>query len=233
MCDIQQKVLNRRVFRQELYDLHVSEFMVGQTGPFINPNKNVVDVGAAVGLYSTFWADKCRHLYAFEAVPVVFEQTKKFAEKFDNVTAINKAVSDFEGTAEFFVDDKRLSNSSFQNLVDGPAIEVPVTTLDASGIDNVGFLKIDVEGVELRVLKGGEQMIDRDRPVCMIEIYPKFNEGPVSETFKFLFNKGYACHYNARGKSLEPLRDLEHAVAVASDEEMWTVHDCDFLFTPQ
>lgn len=231
--DITESALKRRVFRQDLYDLHVREFMVGQTAQFIDPHRNVVDVGAAVGLYSSFWADKCRRLYAYEAVPIVFEQTKKLAARFNNVDARNKALTDFVGEATFYVDGRRLSNSSLQRLVDGPAITVAASTLDDEEIDDVGFLKIDVEGVELRVLRGGEKTIGRDRPVCMVEVYPKYNDGPVESTFTYMADLGYTAFYNHRAHGLKPLDGVQHAVDVACDEGMWAVHDCDFLFVPK
>ncbi len=47
-----------------------------------------------------------------------------------NFTPFNLAVSDKAGKQKFYVDDKRLSNSSFQNLVDGIPIDVEVVKLD-------------------------------------------------------------------------------------------------------
>ena len=47
----------------------------------------------------------------------------------------------------FYVDDKRLSNSSFQNLVEGQKIEVETVTIDSLKLVDVDFIKVDVEGV--------------------------------------------------------------------------------------
>ena len=49
----------------------------------------------------------------------MYEQLIKIKEKHNNVMTHNLApVSDFVGKSAFYVDDKRLSNSSFQNLVE-------------------------------------------------------------------------------------------------------------------
>ena len=66
----------------------------------------------------------------------------------------NLTVSDFVGKSTFYVDDKRLSNSSFQNLVEGQKIEVETVTIDSLKLVDIGFIKVDVEGVELDVLNG-------------------------------------------------------------------------------
>ena len=111
-------VLKNRVFKQDLLDLHIKEFMLGQTNPF-KKDQNVIDVNLATGMYSSFLLNIARKFFSFEAVPPVFKQLELTAEKIKNINCYNLAVSDFEGKSDFFVDDKRLSNSSFQNLVNG------------------------------------------------------------------------------------------------------------------
>ncbi len=230
---LSQEVLDRRVFNQSIYELHSKEFMLGQTAQFIDPMKNVIDIGAAVGMYTTFWAQKAARVHSYEAVPDVYKQLEKVKEKFENVSTYNLAVGDKAGTATFYVDDKRLSNSGFTDLVGGQPIEVPVTTIDDQNIPNVCFIKVDVEGHELAVLNGGRQTIERDRPVCMVEIYPKFNQGPVSDTFDWFYGMDYDAFYNIRGVGLQGLNGTIDGVNIASDEAMIQQHDGDFLFVPR
>ena len=85
-------VLNRRVFNKAILKQHVRSFMLGQTKSFIDPHKNVIDVGAAVGMYSSFWAQQCKNIYSFEAVPAVYQQLCKLKSVFPNFHPINKAV---------------------------------------------------------------------------------------------------------------------------------------------
>jgi FkbM family methyltransferase len=206
--------------------------MLGQTLRYVDPMANVVDVGAAVGMYSATWSPLCRRVYSYEAVPAVFTQLQKTALNHPNMMVINKAVSDFVGTSEFWVDTKRLSNSSFRKLLDSSQkIEVETTKLDVEDVGEVCLLKVDVEGNELDVLKGAEMLIEKQKPILMVEIYPPFNNGPVADTFKHLFDRGYSAHYNLVGQGLFPLKNLEHAVSVAEDQKMWRLTDADFLFT--
>ena len=81
---LSQEVLQRRVFNQEIYNLHSTSYMLGQTGQYIDPFKNVLDIGAAVGMYTTYWAQKAARVYSYEAVPAVFKQLEKVRERFEN-----------------------------------------------------------------------------------------------------------------------------------------------------
>ena len=73
---LSQEVLQRRVFNPYYYDLHVKEFLVGKTKPYINPNATVLDVGAGVGQYSRWFAKHANHVYGYEAVPEVYVKLK-------------------------------------------------------------------------------------------------------------------------------------------------------------
>lgn len=233
--DLPKSALDRRVWHEAIYQLHAREFMLSQTRQFIDPEKNVVDVGAAVGMYSYHWATTPGFkgkVFSFEAVEAVFKQLQKTAREKapGNMEVANLAVSDFAGTAEFWVDDKRLSNSSFRDLVGGVKTTVNVVKLDDfTTLDPVGFIKIDVEGEELKVLKGAEQLILRNHPVIMCEIYPKFNNGPVEDTFEWLFSRGYKCVYNKRStRKLHPVGTVAEGAKAAA--ELLPEHDGDFLF---
>ena len=230
---LSQEVLNRRVFNQQIYELHSKEFMLGQTSNYVGSFDTVLDIGAATGMYTTFWAQKAARVHSFEAVPDVYKQLEKVEERFENVVTYNKAVGKQSGSATFYVDDKRLSNSGFTDLVDGIPIEVDVVSVDDLDLKDVGFIKIDVEGHELDVLEGAVNTIERDRPVCMVEVYPKFNQGPVAATFDWFFDRGYDAFYNIRGVGLQKLEGTIDGVNIASDEAMIQKHDGDFLFVPK
>ena len=227
---LSKEVLQRRVFNPYYYDLHVKEFMLGQTKEHLDPKGTVLDIGAAVGQYSKFFAIHSSHVYGYEAVPPVFEQLCKIKDDHLNFSTYNIALSDKVVKETFYVDSKRLSNSSFQNLVDGFPIEVEMSTIDEQhpSADNVCFIKIDTEGTELDVLNGAKKTIEKHQPHLMLEIYSKFNKYPVETSFQFCFDRGYSCFYNHRGKGLQPIKDVEHGRKVALT--MPEITDGDFLF---
>ena len=225
---LSDNVLSKRVFKQQILDLHLKDFMIGQTTPYLNKFKNTLDIGAATGMYSSHFAEHSKSVICFEAVPPVYEQLKKIKEKHNNVITHNLAVSNEVGLLDFYVDDKRLSNSSFQNLVEGQKIQVETTTIDSLKLVDVGFLKVDVEGVELDVLVGANDTIEEYKPTCMGEVYAKFNKYPVETTFEFFFNRDYRCFYNHRGQGLKPVRNIQEGIEATKIPE---ITDGDFLFT--
>jgi len=231
MGKLDEKVLKKRVFKQKSYDLHTKNFMLGQTKNYLSKDSNVLDIGGAAGIYSTWFCQHSNHVHSFEAVPEVHQQLQKLENQFNNITTYNIAMSNFVGTSKFFVDDKRLSNSSFQDLVGGFEIEVEAKTIDSMNFENVGFIKVDTEGTELDVLEGAKATIEKYWPTCMVEIYYKYNKYPLETSFDFFFSRGYKCYYNVRpDKGLHEVLSVEHGVEVATGDNMVALHDGDFLF---
>jgi FkbM family methyltransferase len=231
--NLSAEVLERRKFRQALQDLHRAEFMLGQALKFCTKDKEAIDVGASIGLYAAAFAEESELVHCFEAIPFVHDQRLKLLQyRYPNILTYNYAVCEEEGEKEFWLDTKKLGNNSFHNIVDGEKIKVKTTYLDKFNFSNIGFIKIDVEGHELSVLKGARSLIDKERPVLMVEIYPVFNYGPIENTFRYILEEvgNYNCFYNYRAKGLIPIDSVEHGVEVANSDI--TIHDGDFLFVP-
>lgn len=121
----------------------------------------VLDVGANRGSYTRLARDVIgarAEVYAFEPSPVAAQQIRGAESIF------HYALSDAEGTAELH-DDIRGSGMSSLHDRPGllPSIRVQTRTLDdvcsEMGIAHVDLFKIDVEGHELRVLKGARRML--------------------------------------------------------------------------
>lgn len=235
-------VLTRRVYNEATNRSLQANTILAALGPFVDKKKTSIDVGAATGHITNYLAPRSKEVWAFEAVYPVWQQLCKMQERHDNLNCVNYAVSDFNGKSKFFVDDKRLSNSSFQDLVAGPEVEVSVIALDTYfGLDKdhpakevIGFIKIDVEGTEVDVLHGATEMIRRDRPNVMVEIYEPYSKCPLHAIFGFFMDQNYQCYYydNERrfgGESgLVPVGNTEEGVQAVREKH--SVHDGDFLF---
>jgi FkbM family methyltransferase len=93
------------------------------------------------------------------------------------------------------------SNTEFATQVD---VVAKVNTLDAlcAGFDRLDFVKIDVEGGELDVLRGGRHVIDAFRPALLIEIearhISRYAHTPADVT-DWLLGRGYTMHVWHRG----------------------------------
>jgi len=89
-----------------------------------------------------------------------------------------KKTSGRMGRAYAYVAETRPNGPARPDLDDvGMDVEpTPVITLDdycrQHGIDRVDFIRMDIEGAELKALMGGLEILDRDRPHVLLEIHP-------------------------------------------------------------
>jgi len=229
--ELSKAVLARRVFNKPVNDHLRRSTVLAILGGYVSPDRVSVDVGGATGHITCFLADHSKEVVAFEAVPPVWEQLRLMESEYKNVKTHNKAVSDFDGVSKFFVDDKRLSNSGFQDLVGGQEIQVDVVKLDTffgARQDKIGFIKIDVEGTELDVLHGAERIIDVDKPSLMVEIYEPYTKCELADIFKYLMGKRYGCWYYNPAYGPVEVPDVEAGVEAVKTKHK--IHDGDFIF---
>lgn len=134
-------------------------------------DKLCLDIGANIGVISMALVANGYKVAAFEPQPEVFKLLKK------NVGFDADVHNTALGMDTGFVDMPKVyysAKGNFGGLGIGTkslygSYQVPIATLDSFGFSNVGFIKIDVEGFEEMVLRGGFETIMRDRPIMYIE----------------------------------------------------------------
>ncbi|MBB5687107.1 FkbM family methyltransferase [Sphingobium boeckii] len=137
------------------------------------PGSTFLDIGAHIGsVVSAALRRKSLNVIAVEAIPAKAERLTK---KFPMVEVHCCALSDTDGEASFFIN---LNASGFSSLARNGTnvqeIKVSLKRLDQIvSADDVDMIKIDVEGAELGVLKGGEHLLKRCRPTVMFESGPE------------------------------------------------------------
>jgi FkbM family methyltransferase len=132
---------------------------------------------------------------------------------FTRVRAIRAALSDRQGKAQLFLHPDSSRNSlGTQEGSSGASENVGVTTLDRvfeqAGIDRVDFLKLDVEGAEELVLRGAKALLERSKPIVLLEVDPQAAEGQglaVSASWDYLRQMGYDFFTVDPGSSLRRL----------------------------
>ena len=146
-----------------------------------------LDVGAHVGFYTLVaaLANPRAKVYAFEPVEAARRRLQRNLElnALGNVEVIAAAVSDSNGTADFFQGPAEIPCSSGLSETQMRwhhrvrRLQVPTLALDKfleeRGAGPVGLVKIDVEGSEVEVLRGMAQTLKRDRPSILCEVLPK------------------------------------------------------------
>jgi FkbM family methyltransferase len=132
------------------------------------------DIGASYGSYCLTIASRLRQnctIHAFEPNGVIFERLRKNVDlnAASAVTAYQLGLSDHEGTAAV-VEVPGHSGATYLR----PGRGVAVTSLDRfcadTSVGRLDFIKIDAEGAELRILRGGRETLDRFRPALLLEV---------------------------------------------------------------
>jgi FkbM family methyltransferase len=110
-----------------------------------------------------------------------------------NVRVVRAAASDRPGTARLWLPPDDAGDRGVSSLVrrdiHARALEVPCVTLDSLGLHEVDFVKIDVDGNELAVLRGAEALLTRDRPALFIELESRIQ--PIAPVVDHLAERGY------------------------------------------
>ena len=88
-------------------------------------------------------------------------------------------------------------------------VPIKMKKLDDIEINNkIGFIKIDVEGHEKNVLKGGLNTIKNNKPILLIEIEEKHSKVPIEDTINFMKKYDYNPYVYINKKLIDfDLRD--------------------------
>lgn len=135
--------------------------------------ETVIDAGANIGQFAREAATvfKDATIYSFEPSRRTFERLEKAAASFPNIRPVNLGVgaspaqmtlhstgtSSVTGTLYDFTDPYRPYDPQFDE-------QVEITTIDKfcaeRGIDQIDYLKLDIEGHEIEALKGARRMLE-------------------------------------------------------------------------
>jgi FkbM family methyltransferase len=151
--------------------------------------KNIYDIGANFGAFSLFFARATGQqgkVYAFEPLAENCSSIKENARLnlMTNIEVIQTGVGDKKERLIIAYDPVDTATASFVDEIKNKAknkgtlrtIEMDVNTLDnlvaKLSLPLPDFVKIDVEGMEAKVLKGMQGIIKKKKPQLFIEIHP-------------------------------------------------------------
>lgn len=195
------RVYPRTNFHLYMYGPKKNLSIVPLISKYTKPGTAAIDVGAHSGYFTLCLSDAVARdgkVLAFEASPLIFKELLENIElnQLTNVEANNRAVSDRTELIDFYLAPTWKSEISSMRSAEGTK-----TTIEAVALDNVipdtrpvSFVKIDVEGAEMKVLEGMRGIIQRDKPVMVIEISDRWLKELGSSSravFDFLHDFGY------------------------------------------
>ncbi|WP_306320744.1 MULTISPECIES: FkbM family methyltransferase [unclassified Streptomyces] len=153
-----------------------------------------VDVGGWYGPWTHRLAARAHRVITLEPVPHLARVLAASAPA--NVEVVRAAASDRPGTAPLWQPphDER-GERGVSSLVRRDGLHattgrtVPCVTLDELALHDVDFIKIDVDGAELHVLRGARTLLTRDRPALFIELETRIQ--PIPPVVAHLRSRGY------------------------------------------
>ena len=169
-------------------------------------NSNTVDVGTHSGDILDVLLQQSPNgtHYGFEPLPVFYQALRTKYQQQKNIVLYDLALSDANGNSSF---NHVTSNPSYSGIKKrtydrtnetDETIEVKTARLDDVLLQQnkkIDFMKIDVEGAELGVLKGAAALIKRDQPVIIFECglggTDMYDTTP-AELFSFFTELGYS-----------------------------------------
>jgi len=178
----------------------------------IKPGMTILDVGANIGetslMFSRLTGDQGQ-VFAFEPDPDTFSHLKEHlaSNKAQNVNPIQFALGDVPGT--FFL-GHNANNTAGNRISNEHGKEITVTTADkfvpSLQLHQIDFIKIDIEGFEVRMLKGAAATIEKYKPVMFIEAVNEFLQlqgSSTSELLRLLESMNYKSINAYNGKPVD------------------------------
>ena len=187
--------------------------------PIVPPGSQVLDIGANVGYLSGLfarWVGPTGRVTSIEPIPATFDAlTSSMKQLYPNtVTTIQSCVSDAPGNVTMSVPSYAGGGENYyeSRIVEASAatgsnlFTVQATTLDLlipnlNRNPNLSLIKIDVEGHELSVVKGGSHYLSAHQPPLLIEIAGNPDElnTPAAQLFDLLHGWGYTPYTVSNG----------------------------------
>lgn len=182
----------------------------------LKPGDVFLDIGANIGMFSLFGAKLVStegKVISCEPIPRLADQLRKSAKlnSLHNILVHTVACSNENGTATLHERPDNIGGSTLRHVnkdnlfIGSRAISVKTVKLDEYLEDceqKIDFIKIDVEGYELHALRGMIKIIERNKPILLIEFSPEFYAtmtGNIQqEIVSFLRERGYRFFSTSR-----------------------------------
>jgi FkbM family methyltransferase len=171
----------------------------------VRPGDTVLDIGANIGMISLWLSKlvgKTGKVHAFEPNPKLQEILEEMLDRnqISNVCLHPIALGSKRGSLELRIPRINAGAGSLirnRDLSDCDTVDVPVDLLSRivaeEGIKSIRLIKIDVEGFEAEVFKGGREVLEAIRPEAILFELNERLEGSISDrpVIKILQDFGY------------------------------------------
>lgn len=206
-------------------------FFLSETSKYFDLDKIkvVFDVGSLNGMESVWFTQllKDAKIYSFEANPSTYLNVSDNQKNYKNANCFNLAISDFVGETDFYITTENIGASSILKPMGGYAgtsyeiINADATTIKEfsinNNVDNIDILWMDLQGSELRALKGMGDMLKTTKIICSEVGLKPYYEGHnlYDEICNYLYEYGFE------------ISKTEYPFTYTRDMDSY---ECDFIF---
>ena len=200
--------------RAERYFIKNTERELRIIHKILDSSKASIDIGVYRGVYSFYLLKYSSFVYAFEANPLLHEKLIRGFEKEKLIKIENYAISSKNGSttlripirdisADYDEEEKyqlgtatihsenNLGKQEYEEFRD-----IQMIRLDDYNFNHeIGFIKIDVEGHELEVIRGSHNLIKKYKPCMLIEIEERHSGLNPQDTILEIKELGYECFF--------------------------------------
>ena len=175
---------------QDFYEKHMLQKW------FANENVKVIyDIGANIGNHTVYFANSAKHaqVFSFEPHPENFVVLTKnvLDNRLENrVRTFKMAAGSTQGIVYLNVkQNANLGTASVVPTAEESSTDCQVSPIDALELPMPDFIKIDVEGFELQVLKGMENTLKKSENAI---IWTEIDDDNANEVYDFMTQMGYS-----------------------------------------
>lgn len=209
------------LFLKELWRMRRSREAEEVLVPFlVRPNAVAIDVGANRGIYTKLLLARTPNVICIEPNPENSRLLERLYGK--QIRVISGAASNRNTDVSLRIPDVDAgyatieeSNSSFSDAC--KTILVKAYRIDDLKLENVSFIKIDVEGHELSVLEGALEMLRSNRPSILLEAEERHRPRAVATVRELLEPLGYEGYMLQEG-ALVSIRSFDPSVHQSAEE---------------
>lgn len=141
---------------------------------FVTNRSVAIDGGANIGTWTNELSNHFEMVYSFELVPETFNCLKQNIRHWgieNDVIVQNRAISNVNSYVGF-AEGTVIKSRSGGRHIKGKG-KIPTIILDDLDLDNLGFLKLDLEGHEAQAIEGAQGLLTKFKPVVLIEHKPQ------------------------------------------------------------
>lgn len=186
----------------------------------MKPNMNVIDIGSNLGYYLLLESKLTKgKIYGIEPNPKSFSYLKRNVElnNLNNTELFNMGISNKKDNLKFYI-SKRWNWSRFKIFPEHESDIIKTEDIEVNSLDNlfgdkkIGLVRMDVEGYEMNIIKGMNQLVKNNPNLIIFMEYHSefFNNSERREFVDWLNNNNFKIKYIVKCGNEKPNKIKEN-----------------------